>query len=106
MLSSYSKLLMMFGLHILAHMWPGVAGAYTIGLIGSLPNSDPSAILYCPALTAAMDDEMSGAPLPKARKVTACPRMSLQDSCAVQLEGASCERVYIPPARRGGKPSS
>ncbi|KAA6422854.1 MAG: hypothetical protein FRX49_06845 [Trebouxia sp. A1-2] len=37
-----------------------------------LPNNDPSAILYCPALTAAIDDEMSGAPLPKARKVTAC----------------------------------
>ncbi len=48
-----------------------------------------------------MDDEISGAPLPKARKVTTCTRMSLQDFCAFQLEDASCERVYIPPARRG-----
>lgn len=37
-----------------------------------LPSNEPRAILYCPALTAAIEDDMSGAPLPKARKVTAC----------------------------------
>ena len=72
-------------LHSPVHTWPRVAGQRSVSIIGSLPNNDPSAILYCPALTAAIDDEMSGAPLPKARKVTACTTVTLRDSCTVCL---------------------
>lgn len=39
--------------------------------VNSLPRSDPKAILYWPALTAAIEEEISGAPFPRARNVTA-----------------------------------
>ena len=69
-----------------------------------LPSKDPSAILYCPALTAAIDDEMSGAPLPNARKVTACTE---QYGVALSDTDTACllyRRLYVTLVLTSSKP--